>query len=269
MGNISYIKLPDCVWVLVWEGQFDPRADEFTFFHRYIGQDDDYFHEKATVDRQSLFWAFEKSGHTLKPGPPESIVLQMFDRVESDIDIEYDVPGVDDVRKVWPTWHCKLGPWQKTFEEGEEDIVCDWAQQLTLHYISWPDGRTEISGAISDLIKNGGGELEVFGRTMTISVPKRGACEERAVLLPTFYKLSALGEWDATEIAPIKEHGGYADVVEEDGDWDYWSVYVHYHRGGRDCVADVATKEQAESFATLLTSSAASFAGYKKHAQRR
>lgn len=67
----------------------------------------------------------------------------------------------------------------------------------------------------------------------------------------------ALEAWDALEVDPVKVLGKTVDGEEvceqvEEGQEDFWSVYVHLVSGGLECIADVETKQQAESLVALI-----------------
>jgi len=78
--------------------------------------------------------------------------------------------------------------------------------------------------------------------------------------LPKFYFEDFTNEyqWDNFEISPIWDDGnGNVDVVDDDKDATYFSVFVHLIEGGRVSIADFATRqeaEKAEEFFTTLVS---------------
>lgn len=66
-----------------------------------------------------------------------------------------------------------------------------------------------------------------------------------------------LSQFDAVEINPLKKvtaHEDGSSIVEvcEEGEEDFWSVYLHYESGGVECVEDLPTKEKAELYARHL-----------------
>lgn len=70
--------------------------------------------------------------------------------------------------------------------------------------------------------------------------------------IPEFIPESAESYWDNIEILPIKQfENGICDEVNE-GEEDFWSVYLHQLNGGLECVADLTTKQEAIQFANLL-----------------
>lgn len=63
---------------------------------------------------------------------------------------------------------------------------------------------------------------------------------------------SGASYWDEIEIQPVKELGnGVCETVNE-GDEDFWSVYLHQLNGGVKCVADLKSKQQAKKLAELI-----------------
>lgn len=66
---------------------------------------------------------------------------------------------------------------------------------------------------------------------------------------------------DGLEIHPCKiidpaKYKGDKEVVEqcEEGEEDFWSVYVHFVEGGLQCIADYSTKSEAMELESLLNS---------------
>ena len=159
-------------------------------------------------------------------------------------------------------WLCRLGPWQKTFEPGEEGEVCDWAQQKTGHWEGrWNDEPLgmrqyylrEVRECVS-LEKSG--DWEAFGRRMKIDrlplAPKRVPPK-----LPRFYPVLDRQRWTDVEVFPMTEYEpGCAEECEDGEMPDYWSVFVRLEYGGRDCVADMPTEQQAQDLAAVIMSAA-------------
>lgn len=65
-----------------------------------------------------------------------------------------------------------------------------------------------------------------------------------------FFSIDEL--WDEAEYHPVREIEPLVFEQCREGREDFWSVYVHLITGGLMCVADVETKEQAASLASLL-----------------
>jgi len=73
---------------------------------------------------------------------------------------------------------------------------------------------------------------------------------------PQFYPEAVNHPWDATEIHPLLElEDGNYEVTEE-GNEDFWAVYIHHvdpeKHGSLSCIADVDTKEEARDLDSLL-----------------
>jgi hypothetical protein len=70
---------------------------------------------------------------------------------------------------------------------------------------------------------------------------------------------SAKEPWDSVEYYPVRKVDGQAIEQCEEGEEDFWSVYVHLTSGGLSCVADVPTKEKARELSDLIATAALSF----------
>lgn len=68
-----------------------------------------------------------------------------------------------------------------------------------------------------------------------------------------FYPQAVPLEWDDIEIAPVVEHDGYCERVEDGNDHNFWSVYLHLPEGGCECIADVPDVDTAHDLAELIT----------------
>jgi len=74
--------------------------------------------------------------------------------------------------------------------------------------------------------------------------------------IPDFIPEAAESYWDDIEIQPVKEiEKGIFTIVEE-GEEDFWSVYLHQLEGGLKCIADVRTKITAKKLAKLIWNAA-------------
>jgi hypothetical protein len=72
------------------------------------------------------------------------------------------------------------------------------------------------------------------------------------IQMPGFFPLSEKMQWDDIEVHPVKDfNNGTAEVCEE-GEENYWSVYVHNVEGGIICVADVPDKVQGYRLRKLI-----------------
>lgn len=69
--------------------------------------------------------------------------------------------------------------------------------------------------------------------------------------LPKFYP-AQVEPFDAIEYLPVFEDEDGSVSVCEEGQHSYWAVYIHMVGGGIDCIADVATKEQAMELTCTL-----------------
>lgn len=74
--------------------------------------------------------------------------------------------------------------------------------------------------------------------------------------------------WDNIEVSPVSveleeiEEGKLVETdasVCEEGEEDFWSVYLHQVEGVADCIADLPTKELATNLADLLKNAVKSF----------
>ena len=67
-----------------------------------------------------------------------------------------------------------------------------------------------------------------------------------------FYSVTVNANWDGDiEVSPVFDNGIFVEVCEPK-DAEYYGVYLHQKTGGVQCVADLPTKELAESFALLI-----------------
>lgn len=70
---------------------------------------------------------------------------------------------------------------------------------------------------------------------------------------------AAKGAWDEIEIEPVRcSPQGNCEPTDE-GNEDFWSVYLHQKEGGVACIADLPTKELAISLRDLISNAAGSF----------
>jgi len=69
--------------------------------------------------------------------------------------------------------------------------------------------------------------------------------------LPDFNYNPSKKYYDDIEIHPIIERNNICDRCEE-GEEDYWSVFLHIRKGGVECIADLKTEKQANEFALLI-----------------
>ena len=86
---------------------------------------------------------------------------------------------------------------------------------------------------------------------------------QRAKDIPCFIPEEAESYWDDIEIHPVKEiESGICETIEE-GNEDFWSVYLHQLNGGLKCIADLSTKKNAKKLAELIWN-AANYRVYSK-----
>lgn len=87
-----------------------------------------------------------------------------------------------------------------------------------------------------------------------------------------FTPKAAEGHWDATEVDPVRQVMVDGKVIAcevcNEGEEEFWSVYLHQREGGVQCVADVPTKKQAEDLAELIESAAESYRAAAKGSPR-
>lgn len=70
--------------------------------------------------------------------------------------------------------------------------------------------------------------------------------------IPVFTPENAAYPWDNIEIHPVKEiQNGIFETVDE-GNEDFWSIYLHCLHGELECIADVSTKYEAKQLAQLI-----------------
>ncbi len=83
--------------------------------------------------------------------------------------------------------------------------------------------------------------------------------KENSIFIPE----AAQSYWDDIEIHAVKEiEIGIYETTEE-GEEDFWSVYLHQLEGGLKCIADLKTKKSAEKLAKLIWN-AANYRVYSK-----
>lgn len=68
----------------------------------------------------------------------------------------------------------------------------------------------------------------------------------------SFSPESASGEWSTIEVNPVRDTGDQSIEVCEEEKADFWSVYQRDKDGYAMCIADLPTKELADSFADLI-----------------
>jgi hypothetical protein len=78
-----------------------------------------------------------------------------------------------------------------------------------------------------------------------------------------FLPEAAESYWDNIEIQPVKEIAKGIYETTEEGDEDFWCVYLHQLGGGVKCIADVRSKKDAEKLANLILN-AANYRVYSK-----
>ena len=71
--------------------------------------------------------------------------------------------------------------------------------------------------------------------------------------LPSFYDVDRKDklEWTNTEVHGCKDNGIFTEQVDDD-EADFFSVYVRLSWGGLECIADLATRAQAEELARTI-----------------
>jgi len=71
--------------------------------------------------------------------------------------------------------------------------------------------------------------------------------------LPEFYISEELVPWDFLEVHPVKEiETGFFETC-NNGEEDFWSVYLHRIEGGLICIADVKTENEANELSKLIS----------------
>ena len=67
-----------------------------------------------------------------------------------------------------------------------------------------------------------------------------------------FVPAAAVSAWDDTEVSPVCYVGNDAVEVCEEGEENFYSLYLHQVEGGVQCIADLPTKELATDLEKLL-----------------
>lgn len=70
--------------------------------------------------------------------------------------------------------------------------------------------------------------------------------------IPEFFPENAEFYWDYLEILPIKELENEICEEVEEGQENFWSVYLHQLNGELEYLADLKTKEEAEKLKKLI-----------------
>jgi hypothetical protein len=70
--------------------------------------------------------------------------------------------------------------------------------------------------------------------------------------IPEFFPENAEFYWDYLEILPMKElENEFYEEVEE-GQENFWSIYLHQLSGELECLADLKTKEEAVKLKKMI-----------------